>query len=338
MLTIAVMLTGCREGDDEAPAAQAIVAAESVVIVAQPFTDVIDGAGTVVARPGHSAALGVPIAARVLQVLVVAGQQVKAGDALIELDRASIDAEAASAEAELLSAEAAADRANRLVAAGVIPRREAEQATAVAAHARANAATARRTAALATLRAPLSGTVTRVSANVGESADPSRTLIEIANTDTIDVLLTLSARDVSAVHVGMPVSLHSDGDTVGTGTVVDVGAAIDSLTRGVAVRVRVAATSRRLRLGETISGSITLATTPNAITVPLAALVPTGEAFQVFVVDSAGVVHAREVTVSGKDAARAHISAGLAAGERVVTTGAYGMDEGATIAPARPPR
>jgi multidrug efflux pump subunit AcrA (membrane-fusion protein) len=136
----------------------------------------------------------------------------------------------------------------------------------------------------------------------------------------------------------MLVSLHSDVDSVGTGTVVDVGAAIDSLTRGVGVRVRVTSTTRSLRLGESVRGSVALVTTPNAITVPLAALVPTGEAFRVFVVDSSDVVHVREVTVSGKDATRAHISAGLAAGERVVTSGAYGMDEGARLAPVRPSR
>jgi RND family efflux transporter MFP subunit len=274
----------------------------------------------------------------VLQVLVVAGQHVAAGDALIELDRTSIDAEAASAEAALLTAEAAAARANRLVAAGVIPRREAEQATAQAARARADAATARRTATLATLRAPLSGVVTRVSANVGELADPSRTLIEITNTGTIDVQLTLAAHDAARLRAGMIVSLRSDRDSVGSGAVVEVGGTVDSLTRCVGVRVRVASTTRTLRLGETINGSITVATSPNAITVPLAALVPTGESFRVFVVDSSGIVHAREVTVGGTDETRAHITAGLTAGERVVTTGAYGMDEGARLAPARTPR
>ena len=341
VLTFVTFLAGCGRGDSEddaAHVARATVAGESVLLVAQPFTEFIDGIGSVVPRPGESAMLGAPTAARILRVLVVAGQHVTAGEALVELDRTSIDAVARSAEATLAAAEAAAARATRLVDAGVAPRREAEQATADMARARADAATARHSSELATLRAPLSGVIMRVTATVGELADPGRSLVEIANPAAIDVLLTLPAADAAPLRPGMTVVMRAGGDSVGHGTVIEVGGAVDSLTRGVGVRVRVAATTRTLRLGETLHGSITAATDPHAITVPIAALVPAGESFRVFVVDSLGVVHARPVTVAGRDASRAHIIAGLTAGERIVTVGAYGMDEGARLSPteARP--
>src|SRR5204863_356557 len=73
-----------------------------------------------------------------------------------------------------------------------------------------------------------------------------------------------------------------------------------------------------------------------AVTVPVAALVPAagGEGFQVFVVDSSDVVHVRPVTVGGRSEGVAEIVAGLAAGEVVVTNGAYGVADGARIARA----
>jgi len=75
---------------------------------------------------------------------------------------------------------------------------------------------------------------------------------------------------------------------------------------------------------------------PRAVTVPVAALVPAagGEGFQVFVVDSEQVAHVRPVTVGGRSEVVAEIVAGLAAGEVVVTNGAYGIADGARVARA----
>ena len=102
------------------------------------------------------------------------------------------------------------------------------------------------------------------------------------------------------------------------------------------MRVRAPTTRRPLRIGETIFGAIAVQTNPAAIVVPLEALVPNGESFRVFVVDPTGTAHARDVTVGGKTDAVAEITSGLRAGERVVTYGAYGVDDSAKIAPMTP--
>ena len=83
-------------------------------------------------------------------------------------------------------------------------------------------------------------------------------------------------------------------------------------------------------------GRLVTAVEPHAVTVPVAALVPApgGEGFQVFVVDSGGVAHSRAVTVGGRTEAAAEITSGLATGEVVVTSGAYGIADGARIVPA----
>jgi hypothetical protein len=120
------------------------------------------------------------------------------------------------------------------------------------------------------------------------------------------------------------------GATIGTGMVADVGAAVDSVSHGVPVRVRVTAPSR-LRIGETVTGHITAGERSDAVTVPVAALVPAGDDVTVFVVDSAGIAHARRVTVGGRSATAAEIRSGLAAGERVVTDGAYGVQDSARV-------
>src|SRR5205823_1312925 len=87
------------------------------------------------------------------------------------------------------------------------------------------------------------------------------------------------------------------GESLGEGTVSAVGAAVDTVSRAVPVRVRLAAPRRPLRVGETVSGRITVGIRPKAIAIPLEALVPRGDSFRVFVVDSAGLARERAVRV-----------------------------------------
>jgi len=85
-----------------------------------------------------------------------------------------------------------------------------------------------------------------------------------------------------------------------------------------------------------VFGSIVTAVEPHAVTVPISAIVPAGDGFQVFVVDSGGLVHARGVTVGGRTEAVAEIVSGLRAGETVVAAGAYGVADGSRIRAATP--
>jgi cobalt-zinc-cadmium efflux system membrane fusion protein len=196
---------------------------------------------------------------------------------------------------------------------------------------------ARHAQALATLRSPITGVVTRMDAVLGAPVDAGAPLVEVADPSALDVLFTLSPAEAARIHAGAPVALEegqtAGGASLGGGVVADIGAAVDSVSHAVPVRVRVTAPARTLRIGETVLGRITAGTRPDAVTVPVAALVPDSEGFQVFVVDARGIAHARPVTVGGRTAKVAEIRQGLAAGETVVTEGAYGVQDSARIQP-----
>jgi hypothetical protein len=97
------------------------------------------------------------------------------------------------------------------------------------------------------------------------------------------------------------------------------------------VRAVVTSSAEPLRVGQSVNGRITLAEHPNAVVVPLVALVPVESAVQVFVVDAAGIAHATPVRVGARSDTDAEILSGLRGGERVVTTGAYGVTDGARV-------
>jgi len=338
----ALVLLGCggkKGGDDEA-AAKAVVSAQTVVVQPQAFTEVVGAIGTVVARAGHVATLSAPAAGRVGRVLVTTGQHVRAGETLVEMDQAPFRASAQSAEAALSAAERAYERQQRLAQEGIVPRKDAEQAAADVARARSEAEAARRAEQLSTLRSPISGVVTRMAATLGASVDPAQPLVEISDPTSLDVLLGVTPTDAARIRPGTKATLSAgesaSGEPLGVGSVVDVSGTVDTATRSVAVRVRAPATRRPLRIGETVFGRIQTGTRPSAIVIPPEALVPEGDEFKVFVVDAQSIAHEREVKVGGRSAAGVEIVEGLEPGERIVTYGAYGVQDSAKIAPPAP--
>ncbi len=337
LVRLAIVLAGmgvaCGGGGDQASGGEGgagVLGVGTSVATIQPFPHVVSAIGIVSSRPERYAALAAPGPTRVARIFVVAGQRVAKGDSLVEFERAPFDAAAQSAAAALANTERAYARAVRLVQAGILAQKDSGQAAADLAAAQAAAVTARRAQELATLRAPLSGVVTRMSAVMGASVDDPTAL---------DIVFNVSPGEAGRIHPGDTVVVSggegASGEPLGPGVVTSVAAAVDSASRAVAVRARPARPTRTLRIGESLFGRIVTDVNPKAVTVPVAALVPEGDGFRVFVVDSAGVAHARAVTVGGRSESLAEILTGVAAGETVITTGAYGVEDGVRIGGAR---
>ena len=329
---------GCRDSENES-GPNALVQVKTAVATIAPFAEIISAIGTVSARSGHIASLSPPAPARIAVVYVSQGQKVSAGTALVAFEQAPFVAAAQSAEAALVAAERNYERARRLADAGIVPRKEADQAATELAQARAAAALARRSAQLATLRAPISGVVTKLNAPLGASVDATQPIVEVADLSALDIIFNVSPTDAARIAPGASVTLSAGesakGEPLGIGHIIDVGGTVDSATRSVAVRAQAPPTARPLRIGETIFGQIATAVHARAIVIPVAALVPQGDGFKVFVVTSGNIARERKVTVGRRTEAAAEILSGLAAGERVVTEGAYGLEDSVKVVQVR---
>ena len=338
---LSLMLAACAKKDDGEgsgdgePAAKPVVAASTAKASVEPFTHMISAIGSVVARPGRYAALGAPSATRVARVYVTEGQRVAVGTPLVQFEQGEFNAAASGAQDALNAAQHAYDRAERLAREGIVPRKDVEQAAAALGAARSAAVTARRAQQLSVLRSPVSGVVTRMSAALGASVDAGQTLVEVADPAAFDVVLSLGPTEAADVRPGARVTLtageRSGGESVGAGTVATVGAAVDTGSRSVSIRVTVTTPRRTLRLGESVFGVIAVETRPNAVVVPAESLVPDEDGYKVFVVDARGTAVARPVEIGGRTATKVEITAGLSGGETVVTKGAFGVEDSSTV-------
>lgn len=337
--TCVVLASGCKKADSAAPDSTAapVVAAKTVVATVEPFTHTVSAIGTVVARPGRYAALSAPVATRISRVYVAPGQRVSSGQPLVEFEQVGFNAAANGARAALIAAERNYERATRLANEGIVPRKDAEQAAAELGRARTEAVTARRAQQLSVLRSPVSGVVTRMTAVLGASADPAQVLVEVADPSAFDVVLSLGPSEAGTVHQGSRVALSAGektgGEEIGTGLVASVGASLDTASRAVAIRVTTTSTRRPLRMGESVYGEIAIQVIPNAVVVPVEALVPGDQVgtYRLFVVDRKGTAMGRDVKVGGRTETKAEITEGLKGGETVVTQGAFAVEDSAKV-------
>jgi cobalt-zinc-cadmium efflux system membrane fusion protein len=337
--TLALLGVACKGSDATAEdEVTPVVAAKTAAATVEPFTRTLTAIGSVVGRPGRYAALSAPSATRVARVYVAEGQRVAAGQPLVEFEQAQFSAAANAAQSALSAAQRNFERAQRLANEGIVPRKDAETAAADLAKARSDAVAAERAARLSVLRSPVSGVVTRMVAVLGAPADAGQVLVEVADPSAFDVVLSLGPTEAAAILPGRRVELsagdRAGGESIGAGTVASVGVAVDSGSRSVQIRVTVTTPVRALRLGESVLGTISVETRPNAVVVPTEALVPADEpgSFRVFVVDNTGTARARDVKVGGRTEAKVEITDGLKGGEVVVTQGAYGLEDSAKVA------
>ncbi|MBX6365785.1 MAG: efflux RND transporter periplasmic adaptor subunit, partial [Gemmatimonadetes bacterium] len=240
LILLVIVLVVRRRGGEEAAAAAPVVAADTGVVRVEPFPVVMSVLGTIDARPGHMAELAAPAATRVSKIYVAVGDRVVAGQPLVALDRTVFNAQAEQARAAYVAAREAHERARRLVAEGIAPRKDEEQAAADLAQARGNLEAAQHTAALGVLRSPIAGVVTQVGVALASPVDVSQPLVEVVDPTALEAVFHLSPREAGTIAPGAAVELTSAQDSartfLGRGRVTGVSAAVDTATGSVAVR------------------------------------------------------------------------------------------------------
>src|SRR5207248_9220798 len=185
------------------------------VVTKGPFTETLGAIGTIIPRPGHVAALAAPQPARITHGYVTSGAHVRQGEPLVELDQTPFRAATQSAEATLAAAERANDRQQRLASEGIVPRKDADQAAADVAKARADASNAQRAEQLSVVRAPLGGVVTRMTAALGATADVAQPLVEVADPAALDILLNVTPNDAARLRPRAKVSRSAGQNPTG---------------------------------------------------------------------------------------------------------------------------
>jgi len=278
-----------------------------------------------------------PSPARVVRVLVKAGDEVKANQPLVELtsgDMSKARAEVQAAESRLALAKQNLERKLGLAAERLIPEREVIEARAAmteAEAARTVAGGALRQFAGAeggtglVLRAPLAGTVLDRDVVIGQLADPSKTLFRIGDLSKLWLVAHVFERDAVRVKIGglgIATFAAMPGTTV-SGTIVWIGHQVETASRTIPVRLEVANGGGLLRPGMSATVSLPIETGGKVVAVPIAAVQRVGDTWAVFAPRGPGEFEARPVGRGRDLGGEVEILTGLVPGDEVVVDGAF---------------
>lgn len=305
----------------------------------RPIVNAVRLSGTVVAA--RSARVSTAVGGLVERVVVELGDEVEAGDTLVELDHALAQhdvarAEAAirEAEAELADARRRVQIAQRLAPRGNMPQNELDArkaevriAAAAVARLRSEAAHQREQLSRHTITAPFAGVVADKATEAGEWVSPGATVVELVAVKDLRVDIPVPQKYYPQLDGGTPVELRFDAlpERSFAARPIAMVPVSDPVARTFTLRVRPEEKSIALTPGMSAQASLRLASAERGIVIPRDAIIryPDGRA-TVWVIEDDGeetTVAERQVRLGRAFDGRIHVREGLVAGERVVVSG-----------------
>ncbi|HZY64057.1 MAG TPA: efflux RND transporter periplasmic adaptor subunit [Edaphobacter sp.] len=188
-------------------------------------------------------------------------------------------------------------------------------------------------ASYAEIRSPISGIVTDRPLFAGETAAAGAALVTVMDTSALIAKIHLSQSMAQRLKVGDPASVSIPGADAATPAKVSlISPALDPGSLTVEVWARIENVASRYKAGTPVKVSIRGRVVENAIKIPQSAVfnAQDGSKF-VMLVGADGLAHKTTVTTGITDGSNVQITSGLNPQQTVITTGAYGLDDGAAV-------
>jgi multidrug efflux system membrane fusion protein len=288
------------------------------------------------------------------QVGFADGQEVAAGHMLFQLDPRPAQAQLQQAEATLLREKATLERARaqeqryrNLLQKNFISKdayaqylTNVETASAAAKAAEATVESAKLQVEYTTIRSPIAGRTGRVLIQTGNQVKANDTvaLVVINQISPVWVSFAVPEQHLAAIRKystggRLQVEARSTGseDAIATGQLSFIDNTVDAATGTVRLRAVFQNRDRVLWPGQFVTAAMTLREQKDAIIIPAQALQTGANGQHVFVVKSDSTAELRPVTVERSEGSIAVIAKGVAAGDRVVTTGQSRLTRGSKV-------
>ena len=321
---------------------------QTVTVKLEPVPQSSDYMATIKSR--RSATMQPQVSGQLTQILVRSGDQVKAGQALMEIDPRQQQAMVDSLRATERQKKALYDydtieagRQRKLFEAGVTSRDTYEQAQQAYQNAKADyeaAVESRKTQAqlLAyyTIRAPFDGVVGDIPVHIGDYVSPSTVLTTVDEHKDFEAYIYVPTERSSQVRLGLDVDLMDNSNKLLEQTrIYFVSPQVDSTLQGILVKAPVQATPEILRNAQMIKARIIWSTAPMAVVPVLAVVRLGGQSFVYVMRQQNGHFAAVQTPVTlGATVGNAYsITSGLKAGDRVIVSNTQFLVNGMPVLP-----
>jgi HlyD family secretion protein len=184
------------------------------------------------------------------------------------------------------------------------------------------------------IHSPISGVVTDRPLFAGETAAAGTPVITVMDTSALLAKLHLAQTQAQQLSVGASATIVVPGvpDPV-PAKVSLISPALDPGSTTVEVWLRIENPRGTLKAGTPVHATITGRTASNALVIPAEAAqtAPDGVSKSVMIITAEGKAAKRAVTLGIQTATSVEVLNGLSPADTVITTGAYGLDEGTKV-------
>ncbi|MCX7035967.1 MAG: efflux RND transporter periplasmic adaptor subunit [Proteobacteria bacterium] len=260
------------------------------------------------------------------------GQNVKAGDVLVEMDHAQVTAELASAQADYANSVSLFNRSKELAAMQSLSKAQFEQLETNMKSNEAKVAAIRARLSDTYIRAPFGGRVGLRRISLGALINPGTVITTLDDLSTLKV--DFAVPDVLMAELGRAQTVVARTAAYPgrkfSGKVVSIDSRVDANSRSVTVRALLPNQDGALKPGMFLTVSMDREQR-KALVIPEEALVPEQARQFVYVVIAGDKVSKREVRIGRRQPGEVEVADGLANGDRVVVEGTLKLREGSSI-------
>ncbi len=342
---------GMRAGGALAPVQAATATSQSV-------PNYLNGLGTITAA--NTVTVRSRVDGQLMSINFKEGQQVKAGDLLAQIDPSQFKVALAQAQGQLAKDQATLANARRdlaryqqLVKTNLVSRQELDtQAARVSESAgtlkadQASVASAQLQLDWSRITAPIDGRVGLKQVDIGNQISTGDTngIVILTQTHPIDLVFTLPENSIASVvqaqKNGQRVQVEAWDRTNTTklsdGALLSLDNQIDTTTGTIKLKARFNNQDDALFPNQFVNARILVATEQNAVVIPTAALQMGNDGHFVWILGSDNKVSKHTVVPGIQDSQKVVVTAGVSAGDRVITDGIDRLTEGAKVEVVQP--
>lgn len=301
----------------------------------------------------RSATIAPQVSGILTQILVHSGEQVKAGQPLMQIDARQQQANVASLAATERQRKALYDynvnelaRQKKLFDAGIISRQAYQQEEQVYQDAKASyeaAAASQKTQQQLldyyTVNAPFAGVVGDIPVHVGDyvsSGSSGTMLTTIDENRDLEAYIYIPAEHAADVHMGMAINLlDNSGNLLQKSRIDFISPQVDNNLQGILVKAPVHSGPNGLRTGQMVEARVIWSTKPMVV-IPVLAVVRLNGAPFVYVlnkVDNHYEAQEKQITLGETVGNNYAVSAGISPGQRVIVSATQFLVNGMPVMP-----
>ena len=274
-------------------------------------------------------------AGRLTSLRLEEGDRVGKGQAVAKIDDTSLRAQLAAAQASYDKMSKDVERFQRLREAGAVSQLQLEEVQLGLENSRTQVTGIQQQLKYTNVKSPMTGTVSTVMLEEGGFVSPGSKIATVVDISQLKMVVKVPENEVVKLRTGQPVEVRPDvyPDAVFNGRITNIAVQADA---GRKYEVEIELPNPRdtpLRAG--MYGSVSLKPTDSgaatALVIPRKALVGSLKDARVYVVLPNQTVELRPVQIGRTLEDQLEVTGGLAAGEKVVTTGQINLETGKKV-------